>query len=307
MTVLSLLLAACGASSTPPSEPPAAPPPPEPVATAKVAEAPAPPRELPRGGREIFPTYRLVGFCGTPGAPALGLLDGDLAKRAKSIEDYGTKYAKGRKPLPVFELIAVVVQGVPGPDGKWRNRVDDAVVDRYLKAAREAKALLLLDIQPGQSDFMSELQHFEKYLAEPDVGVALDPEWSVKPKQRPGHVYGHTTGPVIDEVATYLAGIVKEHDLPEKVLVFHQLARFIVSEEEAVKPHPGLAIVKVVDGLGPPGAKVTTYGVVVKTMTAGVHPGFKLFFDEDTRNHSILMTPRQVLALRPEPEYVLYE
>jgi hypothetical protein len=37
-----------------------------------------------------------------------------------------------------------------------------------------------------------------------------------------------------------------------------------------------------------------------------VHAGFKLFFDEDTR-HGPLMTPKQVLALRPKPEYVLYE
>src|SRR5436190_837506 len=34
--------------------------------------------ELPLGGRDIFPAHRLVGFCGTPGAPALGKLAGDL-------------------------------------------------------------------------------------------------------------------------------------------------------------------------------------------------------------------------------------
>ena len=42
-------------------------------------------------------------------------------------------------------------------------------------------------------------------------------------------------------------------------------------------------------------------------MVAGVHPGFKLFFDEDTRNGSRLMTPKEVLALTPQPEYVMYE
>jgi hypothetical protein len=41
-------------------------------------------------------------------------------------------------------------------------------------------------------------------------------------------------------------------------------------------------------------------------MPTGVHPGFKLFHDEDTRSGP-LMTPKQVLALRPTPEYVLYE
>ena len=45
-----------------------------------------------------------------------------------------------------------------------------------MKAARQSKALLLLNIQPGQSDFMTEIKRFEKYLKEPDVGIALDPD-----------------------------------------------------------------------------------------------------------------------------------
>ncbi len=38
----------------------------------------------------------------------------------------------------------------------------------------------------------------------------------------------------------------------------------------------------------------------------GVHAGFKLFYDEDARRGK-LMTPAQVLALRPRPELVTYE
>jgi hypothetical protein len=38
-----------------------------------------------------------------------------------------------------------------------------------------------------------------------------------------------------------------------------------------------------------------------------VHPGFKLFFDEDQRNGGTLMAPSEVLALLPQPEYVMYE
>ena len=43
------------------------------------------------------------------------------------------------------------------------------------------------------------------------------------------------------------------------------------------------------------------------TIRKGVHPGFKLFFDEDTRNGQRMMSPKEVLALWPQPEYVLYE
>lgn len=268
---------------------------------------PREPKELPRGGRTLFPDYRLVGFCGTPGAPALGALQGNLSSVTKTLEAQAAHYATGRKLMPVFELIAVVVQVWPGPDGKYRRRVDDSVVRDYLQAARQAKALLLLNIQPGQSDFVTEVKTFDEVLREPDVGLALDPEWAMKGKQKPGVFFGQTTGAVLNEVATYLAGIIADNDLPEKPLVFHQVNREVLKGESELTAHPGVVFIKSVDGLGPIHAKIATYGNLMETMAAGVHPGFKLFFDEDVRLGGGLMTPKQVLALRPPPEYVMYE
>lgn len=269
---------------------------------------PAPLKELPRGGRKIFPNYRLVGFCGTPGAPELGALQGNFPKEVKALEAHAAPYANSRRPLlPVFELIAVVVQSGAGPDGKYRRRVDDSIVDQYLREARKLKALLLLNIQPGQSDFLTEVKTFESYLHEPDVGVALDPEWAMKPKQRPGASWGQTTGGAINDVAAFLSGLVEAGNLPEKVLVFHEVVREVVKDEYSVRSYPGVVVVKSVDGLGFAHNKVATYGNLMERTPAGVHPGFKLFFDEDTRNGSHLMSAKQVLALRPQPEYVMYE
>jgi hypothetical protein len=268
---------------------------------------PPPPSELPRGGRTVFPTYRLVGFCGTPGAPALGALQGNLAAKAKELEARASQFADGRQILPVFELIADVVQGYPGPDGKYRHRVDDSVVDEYLQAARKSKALLLLNIQPGRSDFLTEVKSFESYLRNPDVGVALDPEWAMTGKGKPGAQWGQTTGAAINDVASFLSGIVEAGHLPEKVLVFHEVVKAVVKDEASVKPYPGVVVIKSVDGLGPVGAKIATYGNLMEHMPEGVHPGVKLFFDEDTRNGGHLMTARQVLALSPRPEYVMHE
>jgi hypothetical protein len=266
---------------------------------------------LPRGGREFFPTYRLVGYCGTPGgAPALGRLAGNLEKQAKAIEGYAAQYAGDRKTMPVFELIVVVVTGLPGPDNKFRRRVPDNVVDDYLKAARAAQAVLLLNIQPGHSDFMTEIHHYEKYLHEPDIGLALDPEWAMDPKDTktlPGKEYGYVTGGTLNEVAELMAGIVTADDLPEKLLVFHQVNNWVLKKEEEIAAHKGVVFVKSVDGLGPGATKVKTYNWLVKTMPESVHPGFKLFFDEDTANGHKLMTPKDVLALTPVPEYVMYE
>jgi hypothetical protein len=264
--------------------------------------------ELPRGGRELFPRYRLVGFCGTPGGPALGALTGNLAKPLRALGKLAAQYGGDREVLPVLELIAVVVMGAPGPDKAWRRRVPDSVVEEYLKAARASKALLLLDIQPGHSDFLTEVKAFERWLKEPDVGVALDPEWAMwRPKQKPGSVYGQTSGEVINDVAAYLAKLVRDNHLPEKALVFHQVNGLVLKDEQALEAHPGVALIKSVDGLGYAGAKVTTYHYLVKAMASFVHPGFKLFFDEDVRYGKRLMRPKEVMHLSPVPEYVLYE
>lgn len=309
MLALAFVVLACARNAAPPAASPGHGAP-APVAAKEVAPAqpPAPRRpELPRGGRDLFPRHRLVGFCGTPGAPALGRLQGNLAARAKDVRTYAEKYAGAREVLPVFELIAVVVQGAAGADGKWRRRVPASVVDEYLQAARTEKALLLLNVQPGHSDWLTELKELEKWLREPDVGVALDPEWMMKPKQKPGVFYGQTTGTQIDAVSEYLAKIVADGDLPEKALVYHQVNDYVVKDEAKLVARPGVVLVKSVDGLGPKGAKINTYNFLVKNLASPVHAGFKLFFDEDSQNGGKVMSPAEVLALKPEPEYVMYE
>jgi hypothetical protein len=265
-------------------------------------------KELPRGGREVFPRYRLVGFSGAPGSAAFGRLGiGKLDDRVAEIEKLGRSYRAGREVLPVLELIAVVVQRYPGRDGLYRTPIGDDVIRQYLDAARRHRALLLLNIQPGRASFVDEVHSLAKWLREPDVGLALDPEWAVGPGQTPGRVFGSTTGAVIDQVSSYVDGIVKANGLPQKVLVVHQLNPKIVRGFDKVRERDGVVVIKSVDGIGSAGAKITTWKRLVAKMPPVLHPGFKLFFDEDTAGGLKLMTPSQVLALRPQPEYVLYE
>jgi hypothetical protein len=263
---------------------------------------------LPRGGREVFPRYRLVGYAGVTGAATLGRLGtGPLNQRVAEIERRAKPYAADREILPVVEVIATVVQASSGRDGRHRVRLTDAQIATYHKAARKHRAVMLLNLQPGRSEFITEAKAFEKWLKEPDVGVALDPEWAMDPGQRPGGAYGHTTGAELDEVSRYLASLVKRYDLPEKIMVYHQVARSVVRKESGLKDREGVVVVKSVDGLGPQGPKINTYRVVNKTTPKFVHAGFKLFFTEDRADGGRLMTPREVLALKPRPEYVMHE
>lgn len=265
-------------------------------------------RELPRGGRELFPRYRLVGFSGAPGSAAFGRLGiGDLEDRAREIERQARPYARGREVLPVLELIASVTNASPGRDGMYRSRQSEETIRRYLATARRVDGLLLLNIQPGRADFLDEVKAYEKWLKEPDVGLALDPEWAVDQGQIPGRVYGNTSGRELDEVASYLEELVAQHDLPEKVLVFHQVAAKVVRGQDELGPHQGVALIKSVDGIGSKAMKTTTWKVLVRDLPGHIHPGFKLFYVEDARGPWRVMTPEEVLALRPTPDYVLYE
>lgn len=319
--VLGLVLSACTAGSS--AEHSA-----RPVSTASAmsrsaaaATTPAPPtpaaggtsvlpRELPLGGRQLLPRYRLVGFAGNPDAPALGALGvGPLRTKGAQIGARARAYAAltEHPTLPVFELIVSVVHRGAGADGMYRSHVDDAMIARHLAAARAAKGLLLLDIQAGRADFIDEVKYFDTWLAQPDVGVALDPEWAIDDGELPGQVYGHTTGSELDVVATYLAAVTRLHRLPEKVLVFHQVAPQVVRDPQRLHAHKGIVIIRSVDGIGSPGAKRATYATLVRHSPAWLHTGFKLFFTEDIAMGRRLMTPKEVLALRPQPVYVMYE
>lgn len=275
-----------------------------PTAAATRPEGPA---QLPRGGRTIFPAYRLVGFCGAPGSASLGRLGiGDLDQRVNEIESVAAGYASGRQILPVLELVATVVQERPGRDGMHRTRASDDIIAQYLAAARRHRALLLLNIGPGRAQFIDEVRAYERWLKEPDVGLALDPEWAIGPGQVPGRVFGAVTGAQLEQVARYVSDLVVRGDLPEKVIVYHQLRLSVVRTVAALQPHPGLAVVQSVDGIGNRADKEATWRTVTAARPAFVHPGFKLFYDED-RQQGALMTPSEVLALQPQPEYILYK
>ena len=132
--------------------------------------------------------------------------------------------------------------------------------------------------------------------------VALDPEWSMEPPALPGQEIGSTSAAVVNEVSAYLSRLARARDLPEKLLVVHRFTNDMIENEAALKRYPGVALTVNVDGFGNRPNKRSKY----REFTRGRrdrHHGFKLFYNEDTN----LMQPRDVLALRPQPELVVYE
>jgi anti-sigma factor RsiW len=260
--------------------------------------------ELPRGGRTILPNRRVVAFYGAPQDRELGVLGiGPPRRAARRLERQARPYVRrGRPVLPAFELIAAIVTSDPGDGGDHSTRQEPKVVRRYLRAARAHKMLLLLDIQPGYAPFLQEAKALERFLKEPDVSLALDPEWSMDPPQLPGQEIGSTEAATINDVSRYLSRIVRKYDLPQKLLVVHRFTGDMIQAEHELERHPGVALVVNVDGFGDRPNKISKYNEFTHDLRRRFN-GFKLFYEEDLN----LMKPKQVLRLRPQPDLVVYE
>ncbi len=262
------------------------------------------PAELPRGGRTILPDRRVVAFYGAPQDRELGVLGiGSPARAARKLERQARPYARrGRPVLPAFELIAAIVTSEAGDGGDHSMRQEPATIRRYLRVARAHRMLLLLDIQPGYASFLQEAEALEEFLKEPDVSLALDPEWSMKPPQLPGQEIGSTDAATINEVSRYLSGIIREYDLPQKLLVVHRFTGDMIQAEHDLERHPGVALVVNVDGFGDQPNKISKYEEFTDDLRRRFN-GLKLFYEEDLN----LMKPNQVLRLRPQPDLIVYE
>ena len=269
-------------------------------AAARAAARAAP--ELPRGGRRIFPHFRVVAFYGAPQDAELGTLGiGTPSQAGRRLATVARAYRRlGRPVLPAMELLAVIADGDPGRDGLYSLRQRPSVIGRYLRAARRMKALLLLDIQPGHRGFWEEAHALRRWLREPDVSLALDPEWHT-PGAVPGKVIGSVDAREVNAISFWLDGMVRRLGLPQKLLLVHRFTEGMIAGR--LKHRRDVAVTVNVDGFGERAIKRVKYERFARGLDRGFRHGFKLFFKEDTG----LFTPGAVGALRPRPDVVVYE
>lgn len=266
---------------------------------------PAPrPAQLPGGGRRLFPDRRVVAFYGNPRDAQLGELGiGTPAQAARKLLRQAHPYDRRSRPvLPAMELISTVATAAPGPSGDYRDRMSFNMIRKYHAAAKKAGALLVLDIQPGRGSFAPEVERLRPFLVQPDVGLALDPEWHVAPGQLPGKVIGQTDADVVNASANYLSKLVKTYNLPEKLLIVHRFTDNMITRAQRLRQAPGVRTVVNVDGFGTNSVKIAKYQSFVRT-TPTMNRGFKLFYHEDPHT----MKPYQVMAMSPRPDVVVYE
>ena len=265
---------------------------------------PRPRSQLPRGGRTIFPRYRVVAYYGAAGIPILGVLGtADPDTIAAEVSARAAQYASaGRMVLPAFELITTMAQPCRADFPLCTSAISPQTVQAYLDAAHRHRMMLILDIQPGRGEFLPQVQALRPFLSDPSVGVALDPEWKLAPYQFPIESIGSSSAESINAVGAYLSGIVQAEDLPDKLLLVHQFVRSELPDRQNIRVYPRVETLLHADGFGSPGAKVGVYQQLAFP-SPPYRVGFKLFFTRDTA----LMVPANVMSLRPQPDLVSYQ
>lgn len=291
-----LLLAGCGAVAAP-EEP--GPTPQEQV----VARA-----ELPGGGRTIFPDRMLVAAYGHPITPALGVLgEGGLDAAVATAREHAARYeplSGGVPVVPAFEIIATVAHAEAGDDGNYSGETDPELIRPWIERAEAEGIYVILDLQPGRSGLLEQARIYEDLLRHPHVGLALDPEWKLRPDQVPLVEVGTVDADEVNEVSEWLNALTVEADLPQKLMIVHQFqTRMVGGMDRVVYTRPGVQVLVQMDGQGNPGDKDLTWAAVRDELPAGVPMGFKNFYKVDTP----MMSPEQAMAREPRPLLISYE
>jgi hypothetical protein len=266
-----------------------------------LAESP----RLAANGRSLLDDALLITWYGNPHVARMGALGQATGEaRARALREQMDEYAPltNRTIVGAYHLVAVVAQPDPGADGMYRRREFPAVIDELLEEAKANGFKLILDLQPGRSPSVDEVRHFRRYLEDPDVHVALDPEFVMPAGRAPGEVIGSLRAAEINPVIELLETIVREGDLPNKILILHQFTLNMLPDKERIRTSPSVDLVLMMDGIGSPALKRDSYRAVMHQRQLD-HAGFKIFYEQDTD----VMSPADVLALTPKPIVICYQ
>ena len=258
----------------------------------------------------IFPNKRIIAFYGNLYSKNMGIL-GELPKQ-EVLEKLQGEVKQWQEAdsvievLPALHYIAVTAQNLPGKGNKYRLRMPFSQIDSVLKMAEKINAIVFLDIQVGLSTLQDEIPQLEKYLKLPNVHLGIDPEFSMKGGQKPGSVIGVFDATDINYAVEYLEKIVKDNNLSPKILVVHRFTQGMVKNYKDIKAKPEVQIVMHMDGWGFPAKKINTYKQFIYREPVDF-TGFKLFYKNDTKNNGRLLTPQELLKLKPQPVYIQYQ
>jgi hypothetical protein len=258
----------------------------------------------------VLPAKRIVAFYGNPLSKRMGILgelppNEMLAKLDREVAAWNA--ADPSTPVqPALHMIAVVASDNPGKSGKYRTRMDSALIEQVYAWAQRRNALLFLDLQVGQGTLQEELPRLKNFLKRPDVHLGIDPEFSMKHGEKPGTKIGTFDAADVNYASRFLQELVTTESLPPKVLVVHRFTRDMLTGYKRIVLDPRVQIVIDMDGWGPQWMKQDSYRAYIHRYPVE-YTGFKLFYKNDRKKGGALMSPLSVLALNPKPFYIQYQ
>lgn len=266
------------------------------------------PRPLPGA---ILPFYRVVAYYGNFYSKNMGVLGQYppkimLAKLQGEVKAW--EKADTTTPVkPAIHYICVTAQAYAGKDGLHNLRMPFSQIDKAVQMAHSINAIIFLDLQVGFSTVEKEIPRLEKYLAMPDVHLGIDPEFSMKEGSVPGKRIGTFDAADINYVTGYLASLVKKYNIPPKIFIVHRFTQRMVTNYQNIKLHPEVQFVMDMDGWGGVKLKQDTYHYAIHNEPVQF-TGFKLFYKNDIKKDTKrMMTPAEVLQLKPRPIYIQYQ
>lgn len=254
----------------------------------------------------VLPYHRVIAFYGNPRSTRMGIL-GEIPpdQMMAKLEQVAAQWNAADSTLPVrpaLHLIVTVAQPAPGRDGMYRLRHGDALIQPVAEWAESKGWLLFLDLQVGRSTVAKELEWLIPWLRKPYVHLGLDPEFAMPPDGVPGRRIGSMDAAAVNDAVDLLARLVDEGGLPPKMLVVHRFTTKMLTNHEKIRMDPRVQVVLHMDGFGSPALKRSIYDIIV-TQRPIQFAGLKLFY----KNDKPMMTPAEILTLRPLPVYIQYQ
>ncbi|WP_072343560.1 hypothetical protein [Actinomyces urinae] len=262
--------------------------------------------ELPGGGGLVFPGRRMVALYGHPKLAALGALGEQSPTEAAQLAlQYAQQYQQFSDVpvIPAFEIIATVASAGAGDDGLYSDVTPAADLASSVDAVTEVGGYAIIDLQPGHAKLLDQAQLYAELLKRPNVGLALDPEWKLYGDQVHLQQVGHVEIAEVNEVSQWLAELVRDNNLPQKVFMLHQFQLQMIRDRDQMVQHPELATVVHVDGHGSPEAKMHTWDVIREDMQPWVWMAWKNFIDEDQP----MLNAEQTMGIEPRPWFVSFQ
>jgi hypothetical protein len=277
----------------------------------------------------ILPTHRVVAFYAVPGAEATGPAYQLTSTMLSNLRTQAATYQELDPAHPVqpgIDLVASVPDAFPGPQGYYSHHLDPATIQSYIDFCQQNGLILFLDLDFGWAPVTQEVNFFLPYLERYSfVEMAVDPEWMFPRHDGiPGTNLSNVRASDLNPIIEALAAIPMQYHVPRKILLLHQYRPdgdgladpynagvAEIADKRDLVNDPRVDLVIHIDSVGGfPGDqadKTYQYNTWVGQDMLKYHNfrygGFKMFYHIEAKT---LMTPQQVLALKPPPMLVTY-